>query len=343
VVIVAALGRPPLNAMLRRTLYGVAAGVVLYVGAMIYFDLGPVQETLEGYPWWVFGAALTASATNYLLRFAKWELALGWLEVRKDAPDLTRGRSLMIYLAGLSMSVTPGKVGEVLRSVLLKSSDGVAFSRTAPIVVADRLTDLIALVLLSLLGVAQFPEYLPIVGVTIALVIAGVVVLGSPTLLGRSLELSRKLPVVGRFVDKAEGLVESTTTLLRLRYLFVLSVLSVLGWGLECVGYWLIVDGFTDVDASLATCTFLWSAGTLVGALSFLPGGLGATEGSLVVATKELVRGVTQPVALAATLLGRIATLWFGEIVGGIALALFLRDPALRARASAAAAEQEGD
>jgi len=329
--------------MLRRTLYGVAAGVLLYVGAMIYFDLGPVRETLRGYPWWVFGVALLASSTNYLLRFAKWELALGWLGVRPDAPGLTRRRSLMIYLAGLSMSVTPGKVGEVLRSVLLRSSDGVAFSRTAPIVVADRLTDLIALVLLSLAGAAQFPEYLPVVGVTVALVVAGVVVLGSPTLLCRCLALGRKLPVVGSFVAKAEGLVESTTTLLRLRYLAVLSVLSVLGWGLECVGYWLIVDAFADVDASLASCTFLWSTGTLVGALSFLPGGLGATEGSLVVATERLIRGVTQPIALAATLLGRIATLWFGEIVGGVALALFLRDPALRARAAAAASEREDD
>ncbi len=329
--------------MLRRTLYGVAAGVLLYVGAMIYFDLGPVRDTLRGYPWWVFAVALAASATNYLLRFVKWELALGWLDVRKDAPGLTRGRSLMIYLAGLSMSVTPGKVGEVLRSVLLKSSDQVAFSRTAPIVVADRLTDLVALVLLSLAGVAQFPEVLPVVGVTTALVVGGVVVLGSPTLLRRCLELGHKLPVVGRFVAKAEGLVESTTTLLRLRYLLVLSMLSVLGWGLECVGYWLIVDGFAEVDASLATCTFLWSAGTLVGALSFLPGGLGATEGSLVVATQRLVQGVTQPVALAATLLGRIATLWFGEIVGGIALALFLRDPSIRASAAAAAAERESN
>ena len=328
--------------MLRRTLYGVAAGVLLYVGAMIYFDLGPVRDTLQGYPWWVFGVALLASATNYLLRFVKWELALGWLDVRKDAPGLTRGRSLMIYLAGLSMSVTPGKVGEVLRSVLLKSSDGVAFSRTAPIVVADRLTDLVALVVLSLVGIAQFPKYLPIVGVTLALVVGGVVVLGSPTLLRRCLAVGRKLPLVGGAVAKADGLVESTTLLLRLRYLLVLSVLSVLGWGLECVGFWLIVDGFADVDASLATCTFLWSAGTLVGALSFLPGGLGATEGSLVVATTQLVRGVTQPVALAATLLGRIATLWFGEIVGGVALALFLRDPALRKGVAEAAAERDG-
>ncbi len=329
-----------MNRMLRRTLYGVAAGVLLYVGAMIYFDLGPVQATLVGYPWWVFGVALALSATNYLLRFAKWELALGWLGVREDAPELTRGRSLLIYLAGLSMSVTPGKVGEVLRSVLLKSSDQIPFSRTAPIVVADRLTDLVALVLLSLLGVAQFPEYAPVVIITVVLVVSGVVVLGSPRLLRRCLALGARAPVVGRFVRKAEGLVESTTLLLKLRYLLVLSLLSVLGWGLECVGFWLIVDGFTQTQATLTTCTFLWSAGTLVGALSFLPGGLGATEGSLVVATERLVIGVTQPVALAATLLARIATLWFGEIVGGIALGLFLRDPALRAKAEAAAQER---
>ncbi|MEM6290000.1 MAG: lysylphosphatidylglycerol synthase transmembrane domain-containing protein [Myxococcota bacterium] len=327
--------------MLRRTLYGVAAGVLLYVGAMVYFDLGPVQATLRDYPWGMFGLALLASATNYLLRFAKWELALGWLDVRAEAPNLTRGRSLLIYLAGLSMSVTPGKVGEVLRSVLLKSSDGVAFNRTAPVVIADRLTDLVALVLLSLIGVSRFPEAAPVVVVTIVLVVLGVLVLGSPTLLRRCLELARKLPLVGRFVDKAEGLVESTTTLLRLRYLTVLSLLSVVGWGLECVGFWLIVDAFVGVDADLATCTFLWSAGTLFGALSFLPGGLGATEGSLVLATQQLVMGVTQPVALAATLLGRFATLWFGELVGGVALALFLRDPALRARAAEAAAERE--
>lgn len=329
-----------MNKMLRRTLYGVALGVLLYVGAMIYFELGPVQDALLGYPWWLFAVAIGLSATNYLLRFVKWELALGWLDVRKDAPELTRTRSLVIYLAGLSMSVTPGKVGEVLRSVLLKSSDGVAFSRTAPIVVADRLTDLVALVLLSLVGITMFPQVWPVVAITVVLVVAGVVVLGSPRMLHACIDVGGKLPLVGRFVAKAKGLVESTATLLKLRYLVVLSALSVLGWGLECVGFWLIVDAFSDVDASVLTCTFLWSAGTLVGALSFLPGGLGATEGSLVVATQTLVRGVTQPVALAATLLGRVATLWFGEIVGGIALGIFLRDPAVRAKAEAAAKER---
>ncbi len=323
-----------MSRLLRRTLYGVAAGVLLYVGAVIWFDIGPIAATLEGYAWWLFGVALALSAGNYLLRFLKWELALGWLDVRRDAPELTRTRSLTIYLAGLSMSVTPGKVGEVLRSLLLKASDGVAFTRTAPVVVADRLTDLVALVLLSLVGVAQFPSYLPVVVVTAVLVVAGVIVLGSPRLLHAVLRFCAKVPGLRRLSGRAAPLVESTAVLLRIRVLLVLSAISVVGWGLECIGFWLIVGGF-GIDASLLLCTFLWAAGTLVGALSFLPGGLGATEGSLVVATQRLLVGVTEPIALAATLLGRLATLWFGEIVGGIALAVFLRDPAVRARAMA--------
>ncbi|MCA9651014.1 MAG: flippase-like domain-containing protein [Myxococcales bacterium] len=322
-----------MSTLLRRTLYTVAAGILLYVAAVLYFDVEPLRQTLAGYPWWAFGAALMLSAGNYLLRFAKWELSLGWLRVREQAPGLTRGRSLLVYLAGLSMSVTPGKVGEVLRSMLLKASDGVPFTRTAPVVVADRLTDLIALVLLAAVGVSERPQYLPVLIATVVLVAVGVVVLGSPVVLGGILDRLERLERLRGVVAKARPLIDSSVTLMRPGPLAWLTVLSVAGWGLECVGFWLVLDGFTGVEPSLRLCALLWSAGTLVGALSFLPGGLGATEGSLVMATGRLVAGATQPIALAASLLGRMATLWFGELVGGVALALFLRDPAVRHRA----------
>jgi uncharacterized membrane protein YbhN (UPF0104 family) len=322
-----------LSTLLRRTLYTVAVGIVLYVAAVLWFDVEPLRQTLMGYPWWVFAAALGLSMANYLLRFAKWELSLGWLRVREQAPGLTRGRSLLVYLAGLSMSVTPGKVGEVLRSMLLRASDGVPFTRTAPVVVADRLTDLVALVLLAAVGVAERPEYLPVLVATVVLVFVGAVVLGSPRLLGGAFDLLARVPRLGALAAKGRPLVDSSVTLMRPWPLSWLTALSVAGWGLECVGFWLIVGGFAGVDASLRTCTLLWSAGTLVGALSFLPGGLGATEGSLVVATTRLVGGATQAIAVAASLLGRLATLWFGELVGGVALAVFLRDPAVRRRA----------
>lgn len=318
-----------MSRFVQRALIGVVLGVLLYVGAVLYVDLGRVTAALAGYAWSAVVLALLLSSVNYLLRFIKWELCLGWLGVRgsgpEDAPALTYRRSLLIYLAGLSMSVTPGKVGEVLRSYLLRLTDGVPFSRTAPVVVADRLTDLVALVVLSLVGVSQFREYLPVVLVTLALVVAGVVVLGSPRLCLALLRLLARLPGLARLSARAEALVASSAALLRLRPLLLLSLISVLGWGLECVGYWLIVRGLVGAEASLALCTFLWSTTTLIGALSFLPGGLGATEGSLAVLVARLATGVTQPAALATTLLIRACTLWYGEVVGGVALAILVR------------------
>lgn len=323
-----------MSRLLRRTLYALVAGALLYAAAMIWLDASKLGDALASFPWWRFAVAILLSSANYLVRWVKWELSLGWLHVRRDAPGLGRGRSLVVYLAGLSMSISPGKLGEVLRSALLKASDGIAFSRTAPIVVADRITDLIALVVLSLLGVSRYREYLPIVLVTAGLVAVGVFVLGTPRLLRPLLRRMSSWPLVGGIAARGELLVDSAAVVLRLRALVVLSVLSVLGWGLECVGFWFILGGF-GLDVSLTLCAFLWSVGTLVGALSFLPGGLVAAEGSLVLATARLAAGATESIALGATMLARIATLWFGELVGGIALAVFLRDPEVRRKAFA--------
>lgn len=326
-----------MSRLLRRTLIGVAIGLFGYILFLILFDLRKVGDALAEFAWISVVWALLLSSLNYLLRFWKWELALGWLDVRGGSgglhppTELELGRSLEIYLAGLSMSVTPGKVGEVLRSEFLRASNGVPFTRTAMVVVADRLSDLIALVVLALIGIADFPQFLPYVIGALVVVAAGVGVLGSPKLFGGFLSWCEKLPLVGGLAKKAHGLVDSSAVLLELRYIAVLSAISVVGWGLECVGYWLILNAFPGVEASLLLCVFLWSVSTLVGAVSFSPGGLGATEGLLGVFAVRFALGVTNPIAVASTLLIRLCTLWYGELVGALAVLSFMRDPKLRA------------
>ncbi len=320
--------------LLRRTLVGVVLGVLLYAGWILYSGYEPVSQALSGYAWSAVALALALSSANYLIRFIKWELCLHWLDVRNPqsgAPELTRTRSLLIYLAGLSMSVTPGKVGEVLRSWLLRSTDGVAFARTAPVVLVDRLTDFVALVLLSLVGVTEYRDYLPVIIASIVVVLLGVGILGSPRLCHGLLNLLQRLPGIGGLAGKARGLVDSSAELMTAKVLVVLSLLSVVGWGLECVGYYVVLHGFFGVEASLSVCTFLWAVTTLIGALSFLPGGLGATEGSLALLIAELAVGVSPEIALASTMLIRACTLWYGEVVGGIALGFVIRHPRFRA------------
>jgi uncharacterized membrane protein YbhN (UPF0104 family) len=310
----------------------VAFAVLVYLGALLWIEGGELVAAWRTFtPAWL-AAALALSTVNYLLRFAKWELCLGWLDVRATAPRLTLGRSLTIYISGLSMSVTPGKLGEVLRSALLRASDGVPFARTAPVVVADRLTDLLALVILAAAGLADSPRLWPFVATTLVLVVAAVVVLGTPALARGTLGLAARLPGLGGLGARMELLVTSSHAVLRPGRLALLTALSVGGWWLECLGYWCILQGFPGVTASLADCTFLWSVCTLVGALSFLPGGLGATEGSISVLMLRLTSGATSAIAVASTLLIRGATLWWGELLGSLGLLVFLRDPAVSAR-----------
>ncbi len=321
-----------MNRFIRRALIGVVLGIVLYVVWVLWSDAERVADAVRDYAWSSVAIALALSSVNYLLRFAKWELCLKWLDVRgdgpEDAPTLSVTRSLLIYIAGLSMSVTPGKIGEVLRSWLLRNTDGVQFTRTAPVVIADRMTDFIALVILCLVGISEFQQYLYVVYISISLVVVGVIVLGSPRLCRAVLHALERIPGIGRIAYKIEELIDSSATLMRLRYLAVLTVLSVLGWALECVGYYYILHGFLGVEASLALCTFLWSVTTLIGALSFLPGGLGATEISLASFVTGLGVGVTSEIALASTVLIRGCTLWYGELVGALALVLVLRSRA---------------
>jgi len=325
-----------MNLLLRRALFGIALGILLYASAVVYLDVGTIGTTLRDYAWGGVLAALLLSSANYALRFIKWELCLGWLGIRApgpgNAPDLTHGRSALIYLAGLSMSVTPGKVGEVLRSVLLRSSNGVSGSRTAPIVVADRLTDLIALVVLSLVGIARNRDYLPVAAVILALVFGAVVLLGSPRFLRSVIGLVERLGL-DSVTTRAEKLLDSSSVLVRLGPLLLLSAISVVGWGFECLGYYFVLTGFGEVEATPLVCLVLWSSTTLIGSVSFMPGGLGATEGSLAVLATRMVGGVTAPIALASTLVIRSCTLWFGVLIGGVSLAIFMRDPAIRSTA----------
>src|SRR5260370_30378484 len=89
---------------------------------------------------------------NYLLRWLKWEFYLSRLEIR----GVGRQDSLLTFLSGFVLTVTPGKVGEVFKSVLLFDLHGIPVARTAPIVVADRVTDVIGIVGLIVIGSAGF-------------------------------------------------------------------------------------------------------------------------------------------------------------------------------------------
>ncbi len=308
----------------RKVLYGVLFGVAVYAAAAIYADLDALQGALRGFSWSWYAAALGLSTVNYLLRFAKWEIFLRILGVR-----VPLGRSGLIFTAGFVMSITPGKMGEVLKSVLLRQTDGVPFARTAPVVFAERLTDFIALIALAMTGVGTYRYGAGALIGAGALVVVGLGLASWPPAVTLGLRVAARLPVVKRIVPKLEEAYASARLLLRPAPLLGTTLVSILGWGLEGVAMWCVAQGFAGSGAvegfTLTGALFVFAMTTLLGAISFMPGGLGVAEVSMI-GVLGLLAMITDPsIATATAILTRGATLWWAVLWGFVAFLVFQR------------------
>lgn len=306
--------------------------VVVYGALVGVRGWSKVEASLATYAWWTFAAACGLAFSNYVLRFLKWEYYLAVLDVR----GVGKLDSFLTFLSGFVLTVTPGKVGEVFKSFVLEKTHGVPALRTGPIVFAERVTDLIAIIALIALGSASFP------GGTLWASLGGVVVVGLLVLVswrGLSRGLLRagaRLPgpvgaAVTRAAPKVNAIFDDLQLLTSPRHLVGPTLLSIVAWGLEGVALYVILRGFEGAAAALALApvAFFYATATLAGALVPVPGGLGVTEKIL---EEELYRlgGVQSGTATAAMLLVRFATLWFAVLVGFVAVgALRARHPAL--------------
>lgn len=254
---------------------------------------------MASFRWQLFPLALGLTALNYLLRFWRWQRYLGRLEI-----VVPPGRSFAIFVAGLTMTITPAKLGEVLKCGLLKRSFAVPVRRTAPIVLAERVTDATGVVVLAVAGGAGTSRW-PL----IALALAGVAVI---VVVVRSGLLDR-FGRLGEAPERARALLET-------RLLVGMTVLSAASWLCECLAAYVCVRGL-HIDLSLADTIVVFSLGSLAGALSFLPGGLGVAETSMT-GLMRILGDVPKASAAAAIVLIRVATLWFAVALGLVGLAV---------------------
>ncbi len=316
----------------RRLLGGVLLGVLVYLGIVLWADAGKVAQAVRRIPLWVLPAACALSLGNYAIRFWKWQRYLDLLEIKVE-----RRASWLVYLSGFALSVTPGKLGEVFKSWLLKRLAGTPIHISAPIVIAERFTDLLAyLILIALGGIASYPEYQWVFWLTLALSGVGLALAGSRRFARVIARLLKNTPYLWRLSERVEVSFESTRTLLAPREILLPTLISVIGWGFECTGFWLIANALGgDSKIPFLAAVFAYALGAVAGAvLIIFPGGLGMTEFSIGKLLREgyshhrtapMALDVARTQATAAVLLTRLCTLWFAVAIGLLATSIFTR------------------
>ena len=308
----------------RKVAFSALLTIVVVAAFALITDLRAVGDQLAAFNWASLWAILGWTIFNYVLRWLKWDVYLRKLHMGHGVGYFDSG---LMFTSGMVMAVTPGKVGEVLKSFLLRRVNGTPVSSSAPIVFGERLTDGLAMLVLMAAGLNLYPPARPLFWVLLLLGFAAIVALQYRPLANWLLGRAERLPFASRFSRQLYEFYQTSFELLRWRLLLVTTLLSIVSWAGECVAFYYVLTGFGIAPGLdlLLIATFVFAASTLFGLISFLPGGLGTSEASSVVLLMALVPGITLPVATAATVMIRFCTLWFGVSLGLIALAIFER------------------
>lgn len=311
-----------LHSLTRRLILGLLFGFLVLLALALFGDVKQVSAQLLGFRWSLLPLVLSLTLFNYSLRFIKWHFYLRQIGVH----GFSLKESARLFVAGFPLAVTPAKAGEALKGVWLNQACGIPVARGIAVVIAERVSDGLAVLFLSTMGVIAYPKYWPAFGSILAVLVGIVVISQIRPLALAIISLGERLPIINRLAHSVLEFYEGSFALFRPGATLIAVSLGGVSWLGEGIGMYLILLGL-GVPAgwkTLSIAVFVLSFSIVIGAASALPGGLGAAEASIA-SMLTFTLGLGVGVSVAATLLIRFATLWFGVGLGLITW-LFSRD-----------------
>ncbi len=299
--------------MIRRLIPGLILGFLVLLVVALLGDLRQVSAQVLNFRWVLYPVVIALTFTNYILRFVKWHFYLSQIGVR----NLPLAESARLFVGGFPLAVTPGKVGEALKGLWINQATGIPTARGVSVVLAERISDGLAVLVLSTLGVIAYPRYWPGFAAVLGILLAVIVVSQIRPLALALIGLGERLPLVNRFAHLLHEFYEGSFALFRPRATLFAVALGTVSWLAEGIGMYVVLIGLGVPPSweTLSIAVFVLSFSTVIGAVSALPGGLGAAEASIA-GMLVLLIGLPGDLAAAATLLIRFATLWFGVGLG---------------------------
>lgn len=336
----------------NRIIAGFGIGFVIYVGLLLFVNVGDLINQVRLYPWLVLVPMILLKFVSWFFRFLEWHYFLGVIDARDK---ISLFDSAVLFIAGFSMAVSPGKAAEVLKAVILKTRTGVPIARSAPVVIAERVVDGLAVIILAFIAILLAGEegihlddgYRLLIITSTVLLVAGLVVVQIRALAHFCLGLIQRLPLVGRLYEPLATFYESSSEIFKLKHVIPTTFLGMLAALGDTAGFVIILTGF-GVEATWTLFLQLMvivSLASAIGALSGIPNGAGITEVSVsalllaIVAPQNPV--ITPAVAATAALIEGFFHKWFRVFVG-LAVGVIFRHQLFSGDMETAIQEMEG-
>jgi uncharacterized protein (TIRG00374 family) len=276
---------------------------------MVFFAQGEdFWSALRAFPLSYIPLLLSLALLNYLFRYFRWHVYLKVL-----GTDMGPWKSFQVFMAGLVMTVTPGKAGEALKAHLLRNEVKNPWSVGLSAVFAERLTDLMGIVILVAIGLSVLStgRNIALLGTVICLILF--LIFSQPAFSRTLIRFLGRLPRMAERCERLLNMLSNVQRLLSLRLLLASLLFSVAAWFAECLILYFALTACKG-EVNLIQSIFIYAFSTLAGALSLLPGGLVVTEGSMTGLLSLF--GVTLSRGSMLTMVVRFCTLWFAVLIG---------------------------
>ena len=256
---------------------------------------------------------LSLVTVGWCVLFLRWTILL-----KNSAISIPHKQSFLIYMASFSMSATPGQLGELIKSQLLKNKFDVPVTKTAPLVIIERLSDLTGAIIVSIIGfwLLNINIYVPIISsIALGLIF---LLLKSKKMFNKALGLIKKVKFASKLADPIAESFDTIQMSLNKKTLVISITLSVCFWLLIGTSSYFVLRAVGIDNLEIIGAVSIYSSSIIIGAASFIPGGVGVAEGSI--AGLLNLSGINLSVAFALGILIRIFTLWYGVVTGFVAL-----------------------
>ena len=297
----------------KSLLIGILGIIVIYAIILIAFDINIISEKIGDFDSQYLPIIIPLIPLTWGVLFLRWNLLL-----KNSDIDIPLKDNFMIFISGFALGVTPGKVGELIKSQLLKNKFNIPRTKTAPLVIVERFYDFFAIAIISLFGILVFEYSIYIFGVLVIGISIFLIVTSSEKIFLKFLNKIEKIKFLKNFsneLPKSFNVIQKSTR----GKIFPLSItLSVIFWFLDSIIAYLTLLSFGIDIIDYFVLMSIYTSSIILGVISFLPLGIGVVEGSLVGFLS--LNGIEFHLATAIVVFIRFFTRWIGVMAGFIGL-----------------------
>ena len=297
----------------NRLILILVAVIGIYAIFLFVSDYNIISEKISNFKINYLPLILFFVSASWIPLIIKWHFLLKNSEV-----DVPLTKSIAVFFSGVAFEITPGQIGALIKSQILKTSYNIPRTKTVPIVIVEKVYDLIGAILASVIGII-------ILGMEIYLIAIAISVLAFIFFFmyykpASELFFNRitKLKFFSKHIENISGFYEIVQKSTNVRAATICILLALAYWFMvSAAAYYTLISFDVNILDYLKVLA-IYSTSTLLGAISFIPAGIGITEGSI--AGLFTLNGIDVSTALILAVMIRIFTLWYSVSVGFIAL-----------------------